>query len=208
MCYHKLYIFDCGHSLFHHVCVLPAPPRPPRVPQTPRTPKTPKSPRSIASPISVMSPVKISTPPQTPRNQPYSEKCDPQAHPFLSRKIDKLCLVCARTRDELLKKMGTSEIKFEEWKWRVMYGNPEAEAGAWRHWGKPRVDVKAKWEERQRVEAARARETSSVGNVTAERETGRSMERTPERTMTDGGERISLGEMHAALGARVESAYR
>lgn len=63
--------------------------------------------------------------------------CQPQSHPYQTRKIYELCWACRRRRDARLveaeKRVGA--VRFEEWKWRMKYQAPRAEENAWKTWG-------------------------------------------------------------------------
>jgi len=68
----------------------------------------------------------------------FSTTCHPRAHPYRSRKLDRLCVACARRRSMYLHEVedGNAEaVKVPDWKWRVAYRSSAAEAESWRSWG-------------------------------------------------------------------------
>ncbi|KAF2187823.1 hypothetical protein K469DRAFT_704782 [Zopfia rhizophila CBS 207.26] len=60
----------------------------------------------------------------------------PQAHPFQTFKIHRMCAVCTRNRDFLLAQAeNRNEVKFEEWRWKVRYLSLVPEEVGWSEWG-------------------------------------------------------------------------
>jgi len=157
MCYHALYIFTtCGHSLFTPPPLLPC---------------------SLATLPSN----------STPSSTTSIPTCHPRAHPYRSKKLDRLCAACHRRRTLYLQQVeegNAEEVKVPDWKWRVAYRSPAAEAESWRSWGEAGGIGGSGWE---RDEVRRRRE---------EREENARRER--------GGEELTAAVAAQVLGVREE----
>ncbi|KAF1812364.1 hypothetical protein P152DRAFT_487988 [Eremomyces bilateralis CBS 781.70] len=138
MCYHQLYIFmHCGHV------ILEPEPIPPLCLRA----------RAFASSLGTAVPSLTATLPsrltlshpshpshaaraRSTYHRLFPTPCEPRTHPFRANKIERLCLSCAREKNERLKEVVTEqEVRFEDWKWRVAYRSPRAEEKAWERWG-------------------------------------------------------------------------
>ncbi|KAF2118541.1 hypothetical protein BDV96DRAFT_570138 [Lophiotrema nucula] len=161
MCYYRLYIFiGCGHSVssptpFRNCAAVrgkcKAIPSPLRV-DSPLMPLSPKTlPTTIQEAVKELQPAPEPAQECEPSHQTASEnaliahnsspaptQCPGElSHPFLSYRMDSMCLVCTRRRAELLMALeDRNEVKFEEWEWKVKYLSPVPEESRYSdHWG-------------------------------------------------------------------------
>ncbi|KAF2084013.1 hypothetical protein K490DRAFT_69200 [Saccharata proteae CBS 121410] len=123
MCIHRLTIHDtCGHTFFSPLPVLPCkhfslPPH-----ATSSTPASANS-KNLA----------LRTSGLQGSHAPRSTSCQPRTHPFQTLRLHTLCYTCQLRRQTLLadvnRKAEQGAKRFEDWRWKMKYQSPGAEAG-------------------------------------------------------------------------------
>lgn len=66
-----------------------------------------------------------------PPHSTFSTKCELTAHPYQSWKLESLCPKCYQIRSDLLRKLESNKVVYEDWRWKVSYGMPKHGKDFW-----------------------------------------------------------------------------